>query len=493
MANSDNVLRGGLTPKHVDVAELMQVLDFSAGDVPVLHGDPGMPGEWVYPTPAAEFRLSRLEPAGRTRRHHPRRTAGAADRRRARSRSPTPPATRLTVPRGHSVWIAAGDGPVWVSGTGTVFRATDGLASPALRVDTAVAERCRLASIAGTSARSHRGYALHAVSAVRAGAQQRSWPPIGDHSGTRPRAKGPGDERDVADEVGRAVDPGHRRARPQAQADPVRLGPDGLRRRGGDRRRHLHPDRPGGGHHGRARGVDLLRDRRDRLRTGGHVLRGVRLHGAGRRHRRTPSPTRRWASWSPGSSAGTSCSNWRSAPRWWPRAGRCTWATCSPSSAARLETDRQRSARSTFDWGAVADRRGDHLGAGAGHQAVRPGQHGHHRDQGRGRAAGDHRRLLLLQRQQPLAVHPAERAVAGRHQVRPGAAAAAADHRRRAVVVRLCSGCCPRRRWCSSRSSGSTSSPPPRRRPRTRSATCRAASSARWRSSRCCTCWSPSC
>ena len=32
-------------------------------------------------------------------------------------------------------------------------------------------------------------------------------------------------------------------------------------------------------------------------------------------------------------------------------------------------------------------------------------------DQGRGRAAGDHRRLLLLQRQQPLAVHPAERAV----------------------------------------------------------------------------------
>ena len=34
---------------------------------------------------------------------------------------------RLTVPRGRSVWIAAGDGPVWVSGTGTAFRATDGL------------------------------------------------------------------------------------------------------------------------------------------------------------------------------------------------------------------------------------------------------------------------------------------------------------------------------------------------------------------------------
>ena len=30
MANSDNVLRGGLTPKHVDVPELMRVLDFDA-------------------------------------------------------------------------------------------------------------------------------------------------------------------------------------------------------------------------------------------------------------------------------------------------------------------------------------------------------------------------------------------------------------------------------------------------------------------------------
>ena len=44
MANSDNVLRGGLTPKHVDVPELMRVLDFSAGDVPVLHGRRGRTG-----------------------------------------------------------------------------------------------------------------------------------------------------------------------------------------------------------------------------------------------------------------------------------------------------------------------------------------------------------------------------------------------------------------------------------------------------------------
>ena len=37
MASSDNVLRGGLTVKHVDLAALIEVLDFSDGKVPVLH------------------------------------------------------------------------------------------------------------------------------------------------------------------------------------------------------------------------------------------------------------------------------------------------------------------------------------------------------------------------------------------------------------------------------------------------------------------------
>jgi mannose-6-phosphate isomerase len=60
MANSDNVLRGGLTPKHVDVAELLRVLDFTPHTPPVLHGtdDNG----WVrYDTDAAEFLLRRLD------------------------------------------------------------------------------------------------------------------------------------------------------------------------------------------------------------------------------------------------------------------------------------------------------------------------------------------------------------------------------------------------------------------------------------------------
>ncbi|NMN96068.1 mannose-6-phosphate isomerase, class I [Antrihabitans stalactiti] len=61
MANSDNVLRGGLTPKHVDVPELLRVLDFEPVTVPVLtpHGPAG--GPLQYDTPAAEFALSRFD------------------------------------------------------------------------------------------------------------------------------------------------------------------------------------------------------------------------------------------------------------------------------------------------------------------------------------------------------------------------------------------------------------------------------------------------
>ena len=59
MASSDNVLRGGLTPKHVDVPELLRVLDFRAGPVAIVHPAPPEE-EQVYLTPAPEFRLSRF-------------------------------------------------------------------------------------------------------------------------------------------------------------------------------------------------------------------------------------------------------------------------------------------------------------------------------------------------------------------------------------------------------------------------------------------------
>ena len=62
MANSDNVLRGGLTPKHIAVDELIDVLEFAPScptPVPVLEQRPGV---FAYQTPAEEFALWRIVP-----------------------------------------------------------------------------------------------------------------------------------------------------------------------------------------------------------------------------------------------------------------------------------------------------------------------------------------------------------------------------------------------------------------------------------------------
>jgi mannose-6-phosphate isomerase len=60
MASSDNVLRGGLTHKHVDLAALIEVLDFTDGKVPVLHPVLGR-GGLRYPVPVEDFDLTRVQ------------------------------------------------------------------------------------------------------------------------------------------------------------------------------------------------------------------------------------------------------------------------------------------------------------------------------------------------------------------------------------------------------------------------------------------------
>ena len=61
MAGSDNVLRGGLTPKRVDVPELLATLDFSDGKPKILGRDSKKSGETCYRTNAKEFELSRID------------------------------------------------------------------------------------------------------------------------------------------------------------------------------------------------------------------------------------------------------------------------------------------------------------------------------------------------------------------------------------------------------------------------------------------------
>ncbi|MEV6928864.1 mannose-6-phosphate isomerase, class I [Dactylosporangium sp. NPDC051485] len=57
MAASDNVLRGGLTPKHVDVEELLHVLRFEVLDDPITRPAAASPGLFAYPIPIPDFTL----------------------------------------------------------------------------------------------------------------------------------------------------------------------------------------------------------------------------------------------------------------------------------------------------------------------------------------------------------------------------------------------------------------------------------------------------
>lgn len=135
LANSDNILRGGFTPKHVDVPELLRVVDFADRDVPVLRGEQVAPHMLVYPTDAPEFELSRLEwPEGQDTpvplRHAGPQvmicTAGAVC-------LTTPGGSALRLATGDSAWVPArdcADGAVVIQPDGPgrtqVFRATAG-------------------------------------------------------------------------------------------------------------------------------------------------------------------------------------------------------------------------------------------------------------------------------------------------------------------------------------------------------------------------------
>ncbi|MFJ9427966.1 mannose-6-phosphate isomerase, class I [Streptomyces sp. NPDC101249] len=119
MANSDNVLRCGLTPKHVDVPELLRVVRFEAGDAGVLRPEATPDGEEVYATPIDEFRLSRFVLPEGAAAHDltlgtPQILLCTGGTVRAGEHELTP---------GQSVFVPAGE-RAEVSGAGTVFRAT---------------------------------------------------------------------------------------------------------------------------------------------------------------------------------------------------------------------------------------------------------------------------------------------------------------------------------------------------------------------------------
>jgi mannose-6-phosphate isomerase len=60
MANSDNVLRGGLTPKHIDLPELLKVVHFEPRPIDFLETRESGENEKIFINPANEFVLSMI-------------------------------------------------------------------------------------------------------------------------------------------------------------------------------------------------------------------------------------------------------------------------------------------------------------------------------------------------------------------------------------------------------------------------------------------------
>lgn len=126
MANSDNVLRGGLTPKHVDVPELLKVLDFSEMVPVVLSPSAVGPCEHVYPTDAEEFVLSVIEvkPNQPYDGHYPENVAILLCT--AGNGTLYVGGTGQDIPfqKGQSILIPATAGKYTLSGTAVVYKAT---------------------------------------------------------------------------------------------------------------------------------------------------------------------------------------------------------------------------------------------------------------------------------------------------------------------------------------------------------------------------------
>ena len=68
MASSDNVLRGGLTSKHIDASELLAVIDPVPSPIALIRPVPAAAGVVDYPVPIGDFRLRRVTVA-RAREH----------------------------------------------------------------------------------------------------------------------------------------------------------------------------------------------------------------------------------------------------------------------------------------------------------------------------------------------------------------------------------------------------------------------------------------
>lgn len=143
MAASDNVLRAGFTPKHIDVAEVMNIVDPGVLDTPLISADAVQPGLMRWQPDVPDFSLMRVrvkEPAG-DEAFAETEPSGAAESVRVEAPHPlvmivTQGRVRIdrdeaglaefaVAKRGQSLYVSAGE-PIELSGRGEVFIGTVG-------------------------------------------------------------------------------------------------------------------------------------------------------------------------------------------------------------------------------------------------------------------------------------------------------------------------------------------------------------------------------
>jgi mannose-6-phosphate isomerase len=124
MANSDNVLRGGLTTKHIDVDELMRVVRFKAEEPVLLAVEALGPRTYHYGTSAPEFTVWRVDPG-----HAPVPVPGTGARIGLVLEGDahlTVGGETLDLNRGESVLLSVGDCAT-VAGTGVLYVSGPGI------------------------------------------------------------------------------------------------------------------------------------------------------------------------------------------------------------------------------------------------------------------------------------------------------------------------------------------------------------------------------
>jgi len=126
MSNSDNVVRGGLSVRHVDIPEFIKILRYNESPIEPLNPGELRSGAEVYETPASDFRLYRIRLTRSLKYASPRKraveilicTGGKAILRGGAGND------NFAVHPGDSFLVPANSSVYTIEGEGTLFKAT---------------------------------------------------------------------------------------------------------------------------------------------------------------------------------------------------------------------------------------------------------------------------------------------------------------------------------------------------------------------------------